>query len=178
MLNQTAAAFAFESADLTAAGRQQQKALEAFKNTQNAFDHLWQLVRKHESEREFELPELQDPTLDELLRLLEEEPDLRRLLGMRLGPLGFGFLVGWSGWADGYYARDWWGGYQSAMKRAEQAGLFAGPEMSRNPLASQLDERMWQVQSQLPPEQFREAIEQYFDQIRRLAAPETESGEE
>ncbi len=175
ILNQTAAGFALQDGQLAPAGAQQQKALEGFKSTEEAFNQLWAVLRKHESERDIQLPDLQDPTLDQILELLEREPSLERLLGMRLGPLGFGFL-GFGGWADAFYSRgDTWGaGYRSAMDRAVRARLFAGPEMRRNPLASQLEEAMWQVQSQLPPEEFRKAIEQYFDQVRRLTAPEAD----
>ncbi len=47
------------------------------------------------------------------------------------------------------------------------------PDTQWNRLISTLDTGLWQVRGRTPPEDYREAIEQYQDQIRRLLNAES-----
>lgn len=60
--------------------------------------------------------------------------------------------------------------------KAMLAALASGepiPDSQWNRLMSTLDTGLWQVRGRIPPEDYRRAIEQYQDQIRRLLSAET-----
>ncbi len=47
------------------------------------------------------------------------------------------------------------------------------PDVQWNRILSSLDDGLWQVRRRTPPEQYRKAIEQYQERIRRLRSLET-----
>jgi hypothetical protein len=47
------------------------------------------------------------------------------------------------------------------------------PDSQWNKLMSSLDDGLWQVRRRTPPEEYRQAIEQYQDRIQKLLPPET-----
>ena len=181
VLNQTAATFSLKRGQLADAQVQQEKAIAGFRSAEQAFDELRLLIVKYADEEEPDTPnaaDLEDPTLDDLLAALEREPNLARLLGIPSRPTNLRFIGNWMAWANRgtYWGRRWSQFYDSTMERAADSlrADFEGPEMRHNPLASQLEDGLWQVHREAPPEEFRRAIEQYLDKLRRVVARDEE----
>jgi hypothetical protein len=140
---------------------------------------------------------LDDPTLDELLAMLEQEPALARLLGIPPRPTNLEIIDDWmqpgaGGMSAGAAAQMMSQqmqqeqkevnerldrAYRRAIARALKEGTPRRPQQSNgiakladwNRLASQLNSDLEQGRDKAPPEQYRRAIEQYFAHISRLA---------
>jgi hypothetical protein len=140
---------------------------------------------------------LEDPTLDELLAALEQELPLAELLGINPRPSNLQIIGDWlrpgSGGGGGGVGQGMLGNQirqrnrqgrrrlddarQRAIARAlkesterqEVPRPRAQVEVAWNVLVSQLEDELRQGGEKAPPEKYRRAIDQYFNELSRVA---------
>ncbi len=186
--SQMGAVFALRRNTLTAASARTHDAAEGMVEAERWFDELMIKVLAEADKLPVGDPGLpDDPTLDELLALLENERALADALGIPRRPsnlLTMGdFLRGGGGGGGsglGGMLAAQLSSQQRMMNRASRrASNRAEAETNKlsnmskrqldewNVLVSELEHRLLQGEGQLPPEQYRRAIEQYFSEITR-----------
>ncbi|MEZ6054306.1 MAG: hypothetical protein R3C02_23430 [Planctomycetaceae bacterium] len=186
--SQMGAVFALRRNTLTAASARTHDAAEGMVEAERLFDELMIKVLAEADKLPVGDPMLpDDPTLDELLALLENERDLADALGIPPRPSNLqtmsDFLRGGGGGGGGgrggMIAAQLMARLQMMNRTSKRASNRAEAETSKlsniskrqldewNVLASELEHRLLQGEGQLPPEEYRRAIEQYFSEITR-----------
>jgi hypothetical protein len=191
--NQIAAVFALRSSDARRAVERQTRAGMALTAAEKTFDEMVRLAIAEMDKLPVQDPVAQlldDPTLDELLAQLEQEVDLQELLGIPNRPSNLQIIGDWTrpgnmpggrGMAqrqmsaqDARNRRKLDEAYQRALARALNEATprrLEEPAATRmthwNRLLSTLGDDLRQGRDKAPPEQYRRAIEQYFDLISR-----------
>lgn len=191
--SQLGAVFALKRNTMTAAAARTHDAAEGMVEAEQLFDELIKRAIDEADKLPVQDPIadlLDDPTLDELLALLENEQDLAAALGIPNRPTNLNIIGdflrsgvggGGSGMAGMVAAqlsarmRMMQRAQQRAVNRAEAESSQISSNAKRqidswNVLASELEERLLQGEGQLPPEEYRRAIEQYFSEITRQAS--------
>ena len=196
-VSQLRAVFALRKSDLKSTSRHEQDAVTGLATAEELFDEIIKLAIQELDKAPVQDPIaslLDDPTLDELLAMLENERDFADLLGIPNRPSNLQIIGDWlrngSGGAGAPMVRAFiqqqeeearrkmQRAYQDALARAlkENQELSAaarrrlvskGPLSDWNVLASQLEDALLQSRGQMPPEQYRKAIEQYFSEISK-----------
>jgi hypothetical protein len=196
--NQLAAVYALHSNQLPRAVAQQKSAGDALASAEKLYDELMRMAIAEMDKLPVQDPIadlLNDPTLDELLAQLEQELPLAEILGIPLRPSNLRIIGDWlqpgSGGGGGGGGRmvatqmrqdqqrtrqklD--RAYQRAIARAlkESAPKHdvpvpkPGKLSDWNRLLSHLGDDLRQGRDKAPPEQYRRAIDQYFDEISRI----------
>ena len=198
--NQLGAVYALRADQLPRAAERQQAAHEGLVAAEKAYDEMMQRAIVELDKLPVRDPIaslLEDPTLDELLALLEQERALADLLGlsgrptnlqivgdwMRPGNMGGGGRMAWNQLRQrGERARNRIDrSYRAAIARALDEGdeppiLRAATDsnVNWNRLVAELEDELNQGRDKAPPEQYRQAISQYFDEISRAAATTNE----
>lgn len=193
---QLGAVFAMRQNDLNTAVRRAETATAAMMEAEQLFDELIKRTIEEADQLPVQDPIaalLDDPTLDELLALLENEAeqDLAAVLGIPPRPTNLqtvgGFMINQP--ADGglLTMSALSGPLQSLQSAGRRAVNRAQEELNDitlrnnlviddwNVIGSQLEERLLQGQDRLPPEQYRRAIEQYFEELSRRSASSEET---
>ncbi len=199
--SQLAAVYALHGNQLPHAIERQQTAQAALTKSEKLYDELMRLAITEMDKLPVQDPIaslLDDPTLDELLAQLENEPSMLELLGIHARPTNLQIIGDWirpgSGGGGG-------GGmqilamnqmqqhnrrtqqklnqaYQRAVARALKetkpkriATITKNAKLSDwNRLVSHLADDLGQGRDKAPPEQYRQAIEQYFTLISQAVA--------
>ena len=193
--SQLGAVFSLKRNTLNAAAARTKDATEGMLEAERLFDELIKLAIDEADKLPVQDPIadlLDDPTLDELLALLENERDLAAALGIPPRPTNLnviGDFLRSGGGGGGGGMGNMFASQMSArmrmMQRAQQrAANRAEGEANKlssnakrqidqwNNLVSELEDRLLQGDGQLPPEEYRRAIEQYFSEITRQAGEE------
>jgi hypothetical protein len=191
--NQIAAVFALRSSNAPQAVERQTRAGMALTAAEKTFDEMVRLAIAEMDKLPVQDPVTQlldDPTLDELLAQLEQEVDLQELLGIPDRPSNLQIIGDWTrpgnmpggrGMVqrqmrsqDARNRRKLDEAYQRALARAlneSTARRLEEPVATKmthwNRLLSTLGDDLRQGRDKAPPEQYRRAIEQYFDLISR-----------
>lgn len=189
--SQLGAVFSLRKNDLAAAVTRAEQAAESMLEAEQLFDQLIQRTIEEADKLPVQDPVaalLDDPTLDELLALLEFETvdDLAAALGIPPRPSNLQAMGGFMANRppDGGVItmsalngplQSLSGAGRRAVNRAQEEINSVSLRNKRqlddwNVLASQLEDRLRQGQDQLPPEQYRRAIEQYFEELSRRSA--------
>ena len=193
--NQLAAVYALRRNQLPRATSRQESALKALELAGRLYDEMIEATIKQLDKLPVQDPIaslLDDPTLDELLRQLEQEVPLEELLGIPRRPTNLQVMSDWLRPGSGNagmqqrmidqmqrqqklrqrqlelaYRR----AVARALKEAESEDLVKDmPKLALetgdwNRLASQLEDDLRQGRDKAPPERYRRAIEQYFRQV-------------
>ena len=196
--NQLAAVYGLRRNQLPRAVSRQESALKALQLAEKEYDAMIDLVLKELDKFPVQDPIaslLNDPTLDELLRQLEQEVPLNEVLGIPARPTNLQIMGDWlsggmgSG-AIGYNANQvlmnkmreeqmkrqraieqaFRKALARALKESQAEGVVDPAAPARktvdwNDLASKLGDDLQQGRNTAPPERYRRAIEQYFRQI-------------
>ncbi len=193
--SQLGAVFALRRNKLPTAAQRTKDAAQGFVRAEELFDELIKRAIDEADKLPVQDPIadlLDDPTLDELLALLENEQDLATALGIPVRPTNIQTIGDWFRRGNGGG-----GGIGSNMimaqlsrqqlmlnRAAERAANRARAEADKlggrsarridewNVLASQLENKLLQGRGQQPPERYRRAIEQYFEELSRQVAGE------
>lgn len=198
-VSQLRAVFALRKNDIEPAGQHESDAVSAFADAETLFDDIMKLAIQELDKAPVQDPIaslLDDPTLDELLAMLENERDFADLLGIPNRPTNLQIIGDWlqpggGGGATGgammqafiqqqqaEAEKTMQKAYQEAIARAlrenqnladaaRQQFRTQSPLSDWNVVASELEDELLQSRGQLPPEQYRAAIEQYFSKIVR-----------
>ncbi len=196
--SQLGAVFSLRRNKMDDAGTRTRSAVEGMVEAERLFDELMKRTLEEADKLPVQDPIadlLDDPTLDELLALLENEADLAAALRIPRRPTNLqiigDFLSSGSGGGGGGGSRGMVMSQLSAtqrmMQRAGQRALNrVKAETDKlaikrarkiddwNKLASELENRLLQGQGQLPPERYGRAIEQYFEELSRKTAAQSE----
>jgi mevalonate kinase len=180
--------------EATLAKSQQKNIAEQFEVAEETFDEILQAIADELDKLPVEDPIaslLRDPTLDEILAQLENEQDFLEELGLSNRPSNLQIIGGWSnrrggGGGGGGMLRQLMNqqqrmrnlsnlAYRNALDRARDKNKSAKkkPKLAKedrrwNLLVSELGEEMLQGDNKIPPERYRTAIDNYFEQISRL----------
>jgi hypothetical protein len=192
--SQLGAVFALRRSKLPAAAARTQDAVKSFAVAEDLFDKLFKRVIEEADKLPVQDPIadlLDDPTLDELLAMLENERDLAAALGIPPRPTNLQTIGDWLNRGSGGGGSLGSGtvltqliqqqqmlsrAARRALNRArEKTGKASGKRSARridewNTLVSELKKNLLQGRGQLPPERYRRAIEQYFEELSRHAA--------
>ncbi len=191
---QLGAVFSLRRNRLPDASRRTTAAVESMVRAEELFDQLIKRTIEEADQLPVQDPIaalLDDPTLDELLALLENEPeiDLAALLGIPARPSNLQTMGGFINQRvtdGGFMAMGALNGPPQSLRQAGRRAVNRAQaeikDLSRNQrqieawnvLASELEDRLRQGQGQLPPEEYRRAIEQYFEELSRRAADSQE----
>jgi len=193
--NQLAAVYALRRNQLPRATSRQESALKALELAGKLYDEMVEASIKELDKMPVQDPIaslLDDPTLDELLRELEQEIPIEEALGIPRRPSNLQIMSDWlrSGGDNSLITggnsrmllnqmrqqqqlrqRQLDKAYRRAVARAlKEADVADLPKLARetadwNRLASQLDDDLRQGRDKAPPERYRRAIEQYFRQV-------------
>lgn len=194
--NQASAAFALRKGDDRLATLRGEGAAMALRAAEELLDALIAASIKELDKLPVQDPIaslLDDPTLDELLAQLERERDLAQQLGIPLRPSNLqimGDMVSGGGGMAASLAGQMRAGQQQMRRAAERAerkarerirdasriaraarleGAADSPASNWNRLVSDLEDGLLRGGEKLPPEEYRAAIEQYFELINRAA---------
>ncbi len=196
--SQLAAVYALHSNQLPRATARQQAAGNALAKAEKHYDELMRLTIEELDKLPVQDPIadlLDDPTLDELLAQLEQESPIAELLGIPNRPSNLRIIFDWlrpgGGGGGGLFVMNQMRLDQQRMRqqlqRAYQRAIARALKEEKdrrrieiprtqmsdwNRLVSRLGEDLRQGRDKAPPEQYRRAIEQYFDQISRAVAEE------
>ncbi|HEX5470580.1 MAG TPA: hypothetical protein VFW73_01780, partial [Lacipirellulaceae bacterium] len=193
---QLAAVYALHGNQLQRAVERQQAAGAGLVKSEKLYDELMRMTITEMDKLPVQDPIaslLDDPTLDELLAQLENEPELLELLGIHGRPTNLQIIDDWfrpgrnggSGGGMGMLAMNQMQqhnrraqqklnqAYQRAIARAlketKPKRIAAIPKSRKlsnwNKLVSHLADDLGQGRDKAPPEQYRQAIEQYFTLI-------------
>jgi hypothetical protein len=191
--NQIAAVFALRSSEAPRAVERQTRAAVALTAAEKTFDEMVRLAITEMDKLPVQDPVadlLDDPTLDELLAQLEQELSLQELLGIPDRPSNLQIIGDWTrpgnmpggqgmvqrqmSAQDSRNRRKLEEAYQRALARALNESTprrLEEPVATKmthwNRLLSTLGDDLRQGRDKAPPEQYRRAIEQYFDLISR-----------
>jgi hypothetical protein len=197
--NQLAAVYALHSNQPPRATERQQLAGAALVKAEKLYDELMKLAITELDKLPVQDPIaslLEDPTLDELLAQLEQELPLQELLGIPNRPSNLRIIGDWmkpgNGGGGGMrqiamnQMRQQDKRSQEKLKKAYQQAIARAlkettPKRTEkvakstklsdwNKLVSHLGDDLKQGRDKAPPEQYRQAIEQYFAQISRAVA--------
>jgi hypothetical protein len=198
--NQLAAVYALHSNQPPRATERQQLAGAALVKAEKLYDELMKLAITELDKLPVQDPIaslLEDPTLDELLAQLEQELPLQELLGIPNRPSNLRIIGDWmkpgsNGGGGGMrqiamnQVRQQDKRSQDKLKKAYQQAIARAlkettPKRTEkvvkstklsdwNKLVSHLGDDLKQGRDKAPPEQYRQAIEQYFAQISRVVA--------
>ena len=198
--NQLAAVYALHSNQPPRATERQQLAGAALAKAEKLYDELMRLAITELDKLPVQDPIaslLEDPTLDELLAQLEQELPLQELLGIPNRPSNLRIIGDWTkpGGKGGGGGMNRMAmnqmreqdkrsqeklkqAYQRAIARAlkettpkRTAKVAKSTKLSDwNKLVSHLGDDLRQGRDKAPPEQYRQAIEQYFARISRVMA--------
>lgn len=218
--NQLAAAFSLSRERMPEAHQRVQAAMGAFEKAETVFDELMRAIIDELDKVPPQDPIaslLDDPTLDELLADLENEGQLREVLGIPCRPSNLRIIGDWllpgnrangglgvGGNGNGGMSRmiikqitqraernrrrahaTYRRAIARALKEQEAAANTSsrdqsavGTEVMWNTLLGKLESGLMQGDDDLPPEEYRRAIEQYLSRISRFRQPiELEGGE-
>ncbi len=196
--NQLAAVYALRRKQLPRATSRQAAALKALELAGRTYDEMIELTILELDKLPVSDPIasiLREPTLDELLRDLEQEIAINEILGIPNRPTNLEIIGDWMRPGGDNAIATGSGGnqllinqfleqqrrrqqaieqaYRRALEKAKQEAkaadlvetLPARATKDWNVLASQLQEDLQQGSDSAPPERYRQAIEQYFRQI-------------
>ncbi len=193
--NQLAAVYALRRNKMPRATSRQEAAYQALELAGKLYDEMIEASIKELDKLPVQDPIaslLDDPTLDELLRQLEQELPINEALGIPRRPTNLQIISDWlrPGSGNGGMANMMLNQMQQqqqmrqrqleeayrravarALKEANASDLVKNmPQLALekadwNRLASQLDDDLRQGRDKAPPERYRRAIEQYFRQI-------------
>ncbi|MBX3436922.1 MAG: hypothetical protein KF861_05495 [Planctomycetaceae bacterium] len=195
--SQLGAVFALRRNRPSEASTRTQDAAKAFVRAEEIFDDLIKRAIELADKLPVQDPIadlLDDPTLDELLALLENELDLAAALGIPARPNNLQTMGDWLRRGSGGGGGGMGAGMimaqlsrqqrlldRAAQRTANRAKVETDNASKRraarridewNVLASQLENKLLQGRGQLPPERYRRAIEQYFEELNRRTAEE------
>jgi hypothetical protein len=199
IVDQMSAELALRENRLSVAVEQQQRANESFETAEAQFDELMAKVIAELDAEAMENPDIADlddiegQTLEELLALLESEQQIGDFLGIPFRPTnlpGMPSLLPKAG-ASMYMSQLQMGRNNLSAMRIEDLARLTVRKRSEvkqsssksrrtrdnprwNTLASQLEDRLRQGRGNIPPAQYRRAIERYFE---LLSERESESSE-
>jgi hypothetical protein len=198
--------YSLRSNQLPRAVDRQQAADAALGTAEEVYDDLMRLTIEELDKLPVQDPIadlLDDPTLDELLAMLEQEPPLAELLGIPGRPSNLRIVDDWMQPGGGGMSMG--AGMQMLMNQMQQDQQRARQRLDRNyrraiaralkeatprrtaqpagsvelsdwnRLASQLSDDLQQGRDKAPPEQYRRAIAHYFDHISRSVAESASS---
>lgn len=173
--NQAAATYALTRDDGAAGHQQQTLALQQFALAEELFDQLRRQIIEQLDQEEPNTPsaaDLEDPTLDQLLARLEDEPDLIARLGIPDRPTNLRQTAEWMQWNEqGGNAPDFNMVVERARQRAEAEQLGGstsdGDDESED---DDLSDSQWQEIADA--EAAAEQMQQRIEELRRLAAAE------
>ena len=192
--SQLGAVFALRRNILGAAAARTHVAAESMVKAEQVFDELMKRALEEADKLPVQDPIadlLDDPTLDELLALLENEADLAAALGIPVRPSNLRVIrdflrpgsSGGGGAGMGGMVMPQLNAQQRMLQRARQRATKRAQDETKklavskkrqiddwNKLASELADKLLQGQDQLPPERYRRAIEQYFQELSRITA--------
>jgi hypothetical protein len=197
--NQLAAVYALHSNQMPRATERQKSAGAALTKAEKLYDELMKLTIAELDKLPVQDPIAQllnDPTLDELLAQLEQELPIQELLGIPNRPSNLRIIGDWlrpndrgNGGSSARMASNQMRQDQQRMRRRldqayQRAVARALKEESKrrkiempkatmsdwNKLVSELGDDLRQGRDKAPPEQYRRAIEQYFEEISRAVA--------
>ncbi|MGD9857343.1 MAG: hypothetical protein AB7U20_20565, partial [Planctomycetaceae bacterium] len=192
--SQLGAVFSLQRSKLPAAAERTQAAVQGFQQAEELFDELIQRVIEEADKLPVQDPIadlLDDPTLDELLALLENEQDLAAALGIPPRPSNLQVIGDWlrrglggGGGMGRNMVMAQLSRQQKMLNRAAQRAANRTDTETENAskrraarridewnvLASQLEKKLLQGRGQLPPERYRRAIDQYFEELSRRSA--------
>jgi hypothetical protein len=198
--NQLAAVYALHSNQMPRATERQKSAGAALTKAEKLYDELMKLTIAELDKLPVQDPIadlLNDPTLDELLAQLEQELPIEELLGIPSRPSNLRIIGDWlrpndrgnNGGSGARMASNQMRQDQQRMRRRldqayQRAVARALKEESKrrkiempkatmsdwNKLVSELGDDLRQGRDKAPPEQYRRAIEQYFEEISRAVA--------
>ncbi len=199
--NQLAALYSLRLSQLPRAMDRQQAAELALGKAEDVYDDLMRLAIEQLDKLPVQDPIsdlLDDPTLDELLAMLEQEPPLDELLGIPARPSNLRIVDDWM--QSGGGGTTMGSGMQMLMNQLQQDQQRARQQLDRsyrraiaralkeatprranqsagaavlsdwNTLASRLSDDLQQGRDKAPPEEYRRAIVHYFDHISRTIA--------
>lgn len=209
--NQLAAAIALEREAWPRLAQRQQAAGKGLTEAERLFDEMLKLAIAELDDMPVQDPIaqlLQEPTLDDILRELENQLELPENLGIPRRRNNIQVIDDWlrpgSGGSGGNSGRMIARQMQSDEMRMRRAAREArrealrrikegrkvqvmAPKRSKKPkvdstdwnvLVSKLDDDLLQGRDKLPPEKYRAAIEQYYSLINDAASENSNSGEE
>ena len=193
--NQLAAVYALRRNQMSRAISRQESAEKALESAGKLYDEMIEAAIKELDKLPVQDPIaslLDDPTLDELLRQLEQEVPLNEALGIPNRPSNLQIMSDWLRPGSGnsgmtnmminqmrqqqqmrqrQLERAYRRAVARALKETEAEDLVKNkPQLARetadwNRLASELDDDLRQGRDKAPPERYRRAIEQYFRQV-------------
>jgi hypothetical protein len=183
LVEQMSAELGLRDGNLPTAKAHQQKAIEGFARAEERFNKLIDRVIEEQDKVPPQVPDLDNfqlPTLEDLLARLESEADLAELLGIPDRPNN---LQGFRDWMNNQNGGGMgMGALQARARLLEQArrdALRAAREAQKsggrarpmataahwNTLGSRLEDAVRQGRGNMPPRQYRRAIERYFELI-------------
>ncbi|NOZ39754.1 MAG: hypothetical protein GXP24_05960 [Planctomycetes bacterium] len=193
--NQLAAVYALRRNKMSRATSRQEAAIQALELAGKLYDEMIEASIKELDKLPVQDPIaslLDDPTLDELLRQLEQELPINEALGIPRRPTNLQIISDWlrPGSGNGgmtrmmlnqmrqqqqlrqrQLERAYRRAIARALKESDASDLVKNmPQLALekadwNRLASQLDDDLRQGRDKAPPERYRRAIEQYFRQV-------------
>jgi hypothetical protein len=194
--NQLAAVYALRGNQMPRVTQLQQAAYEGLVAAETAFDEMMRLAMIELDKLPVQDPIaglLNDPTLDELLAALEQERALAELLGIPPRPSNLQIVGDWmrpgSGPGQGMARNQLRQRGERARNRLDRSYREAiaralneennrqpivtsmpGANVNWNTLVAELGDELQQGRDKAPPEQYRQAISQYFNEISQAAA--------
>jgi hypothetical protein len=202
--NQLAAVYALRATQMPRVLERQASAHQGLVAAEKAYDEMIQLAIAELDKLPVQDPIaslLEDPTLDELLAALEQELPLAELLGIPNRPSNVQIIADWmrpgngggGGIGQGMLGNQIRMRGQRARNRLDRSlkdavaraleeskkrqaiqTAMPGADIKWNTLVSELDDELQQGRDKAPPEQYRRAISQYFNEISRAAAEKSE----